>query len=86
MVRTTLALDAEILNLAKNLAAARGVSLGEAINSLIRRGLTAPAATKSRNGFVTFDIPAAPAFGPADVHAALDRDDEESAVFFPKRG
>jgi negative regulator of replication initiation len=56
-VRTTINLDDEVLGLAKNYAASRSVSLGEAVSELIRRGLKAPCPTRRVNGLLIFDPP-----------------------------
>ena len=48
-MRTTLKLDAEIINAARKVAAAHDISLGEVISELARRGLEAAAPTARRN-------------------------------------
>lgn len=56
-MRTTLKLDAEVLNAARKLAAARDISLGEMISELARRGLEAAAPTARRkSGFPVFKV------------------------------
>lgn len=49
-MRTTLDLDPDILQAAKELAAARGSTLGKVISDLTRKALEAPRAARVRNG------------------------------------
>ena len=50
-MRTTLDLDEDVLQAAKELAAARGLTAGQAISELARRGLaTGGRAVRTRNG------------------------------------
>lgn len=49
-MRTTLDLDDDVLQAAKELAEARGVTAGKALSDLARAGLTPRRATESRNG------------------------------------
>lgn len=75
-MRTTVNLEEEIFDLAKHLAEQRRISLSEAVNLLIKKGLTTTAPSRLRDGFVVFDVPAdAPKFGPADIETALDEED-----------
>ncbi len=45
MMRTTVDIDDTVLAAARSLARARGVSLGQALSELARRGLSCPDAT-----------------------------------------
>jgi len=75
-MRTTLDIDADVLEMAKALAEARSTSIGKALSYLARRGVAAHAPLSSRNGFCVFHVPeGTPTFGPADIQAALDADD-----------
>ncbi len=56
-MRTTVTIDDDLLVAARNLAQAKGESLGKAISSLIRRGLVAQNRTASQNGFPVFTVP-----------------------------
>lgn len=56
-MRTTLDLDADVLSAARQLAAARSISLGKAISELVRRGLEPRTKTKAQRGFPAFDVP-----------------------------
>ena len=57
-MRTTLALDDDVAELAARQAKLRGVSLGKAVSDLMRRGLTAPTSFQNQNGIVVFSLPA----------------------------
>jgi len=49
-VRTTLDLDADVLQAAKELAATRKTTAGKVLSELARRGLEHPRAARVRNG------------------------------------
>jgi hypothetical protein len=49
-VRTTLDLDADVLQAAKELAEARGTTAGKVLSELARKGLESPRAARVRNG------------------------------------
>jgi len=49
-MRTTLDLDDDVLQAAKELAQIRKSTAGKVLSELARRGLESPRATKSRNG------------------------------------
>jgi hypothetical protein len=49
-MRTTLDLDADILQAAKELATARGTTAGKVVSELARKGLEAPRGGRVRNG------------------------------------
>lgn len=51
VMRTTLNLDDDVLELLKDYADSRSVALGKAASDLVRRGLTAPVQTRMVNGF-----------------------------------
>lgn len=56
-MRTTLTLDDDVAELVARQAKARGLSLGKAVSDLVRRGLTAPTPSVSRDGLVVFQLP-----------------------------
>lgn len=56
-MRTTVNLDDDVLELAVRRAKLRGVSLGESISELIRKGLSAPTPAGSKDGVVMFQLP-----------------------------
>lgn len=81
-MRTTIDIDADILETAKDLAAGRKISIGKALSELARRGSRLPLV--NRNGFHVFIVDDAPRFGPDDVQAGLDADGIDYARFFPE--
>lgn len=74
-MRTTLALDDDVLATARPLARAPGRPLGSVVYELARRGLRPVPipAGQDRTGLPVFPIPDdAPSFGPDDVARDLD--------------
>ncbi len=49
-MRTTLDLDPDILQAAKEIAAARGSTLGKVVSDMVRKSLESPRAARVRNG------------------------------------
>lgn len=49
-MRTTLDLDADVLQAAKELAEARGTTAGKVLSELARKGLQTPHPVRTRNG------------------------------------
>ena len=49
-MRTTLDLDLDVLQAAKEIGAARGISAGQVVSELLRKALTAPKGANVRNG------------------------------------
>jgi hypothetical protein len=71
-MRTTLAIDDDVLEEARLIAAAEGTSIGAVISALARRSL-APVRINTSGAFPVFAVPAdAPPIRPADVDRALD--------------
>jgi hypothetical protein len=58
VMRTTLNLDDDVLELLKDYAENRSVAIGKAASELVRRGLAAPVQTRLVNGFHTVVLPA----------------------------
>ena len=86
-MRTTLDIENDVLDTARALADARGVSVGAALSELARRGVAARIPMSSRNGFPVFQVPdGTPGFGPDDVAAATGREDTEKAREFLEPG
>ena len=56
-MRTTLSLDPEILQAARQIAAARRTSIGKIISELARKGLEGAAKSTKRKGFPVFHVP-----------------------------
>jgi hypothetical protein len=75
-MRIALDLDPDVLHVARQLAAARRISLGKALAFLARRGAAAQISVLERDGFGIFGVgPNAAQFSTEDVHAALNRED-----------
>jgi len=53
-MRTTLELDDDLLQVARQLGAQRGTSLGQVISELVRKALAPKAASRVRNGVPLF--------------------------------
>jgi len=58
VMRTTLTLDDDILELAARQAKLRGVSLGKTVSDLLRKGLNASTPAQDKGGLVVFHLPA----------------------------
>jgi hypothetical protein len=50
LMRTTLDLDLDILQAAKELASTRGATIGQVVSELVRKALTPTGSSKVRNG------------------------------------
>ena len=86
-MRTTLDVESDVLDTARALAVARGVSVGAALSELARRGVAARTPLSARNGFPIFSVPTGkPSFGPDEVAAATSREDLEAAREFLEPG
>lgn len=86
-MRTTLDVEIDVLDAARALAAARGVSVGAALSELARRGVAARTPLTVRNGFPVFQVPAGtPGFGPDEVAAATGKEDLEVSREFLQPG
>lgn len=71
-MRTTLTLDDDVLEAARDIAAARGQSLGAVVSELARRSLK-PATWQYVDGLPTFIVPGdSPGFTEEDVARGLD--------------
>jgi CTP:molybdopterin cytidylyltransferase MocA len=57
-MRTTLALDDDVFELAVRQAKLRGVSLGKTVSDLVRKGLNASTPALEKDGLVVFQLPA----------------------------
>jgi hypothetical protein len=49
-MRTTLDLDEDVLEAAKEIASARGTTAGRVVSDLLRKALTSPVSSRVRNG------------------------------------
>lgn len=57
VMRTTLNLDDDVLELLKEYAEKRSLALGRAASELVRKGFSTPTPTRIVNGLVVFDVP-----------------------------
>ena len=73
-MRTTLTLDDDVLAVARAVAAAEGVSVGEVVSRLARQGIASTArVVTGDDDLPTFSVPAdAPAMTPELVRHALE--------------
>lgn len=72
-MRTTVDIDADVLEAARAIAAAEGRSLGQVVTRLARRGLAPPVRSGGEGGFPTFAVPpGSPPLTPDAVRRALD--------------
>jgi hypothetical protein len=74
-MRTTINIENDVLEMARGLAEAQGMTLGEAVSFLARRGARAEPPLVVKNGFHVFAVASAATFGPEDVSAAVDAED-----------
>jgi len=56
-MRTTIALDDDLLPQLKTYAKNRDISVGKAVSELVRKGLAAPIRTRVVNGFHVVELP-----------------------------
>jgi plasmid stability protein len=70
-VRTTLDLDDDVLEAAKELAAAHGRTAGQMVSELLRKALSAPPSGRTRNGVPL--LPRRPAGAPRPTMALVNR-------------
>lgn len=79
-MRTTVNLDQDVVEVARSLSQARGISLGAALSLLVRRGISStsndtadPVGESAR--FPTFEVTeSAPTFGTEEVRRALEEE------------
>lgn len=75
-MRTTLDVDDDVLQAAKELAAIRGITAGKMLSELARKALTAPSSPRVRNGVPL--VPRRPAGSPRPTMAFVNRLRDES--------
>jgi len=85
-MRTTLAIDDDVLEVAKSLAHTRHISIGEVLSELARKGINALVSTcrDPETGWLMFDMALEKKIELADVQRALDEDDLQYATSFRK--
>ena len=72
-MRTTLSLDDDVVEIVKDYAAVKNLSLGAAVSDLVRKGIEAPPPIRMRNGIAVLDLPpGSPVFTSERVREALD--------------
>ena len=74
MMRTTLNLPDDVYQAARSVAGSRGISLGDAIAELVRRGLKPSALVRNKKGFPCFTVPADAR--PITLEQTLEAEDE----------
>jgi len=67
IMRTTLSIDDDVLEAARSLAEARGITLGEAVSTMARRGMVKIGLKRAPDGMLVFDTP--------DDFPAIDAED-----------
>ena len=71
-MRTTLSIDDDVLEAARQLSLARHIPLGQAVSSLARKGITRIGLRETSTGVLVFDTPEDfPAIDASDVERAL---------------
>ena len=87
-MRTTLNVDDDILEVAKDIANIHRISVGRALSDLARRGLRTPIGMRKDpvSGFWVFDVPDdAPVITTEAVQRVIDQEDfDEYEKYFPK--
>ncbi len=75
-MRTTINLPEDVYDIARSLAHARGLSLGDAVAELVRKGLEHAGQPQTSSPFPTFAVPAgAP---PITLERTLELEDDEA--------
>jgi len=84
-MRTTLQIDDDILEIARDAAYVRGESLGKVISEMARAGMDREVGLREgRNGVLVFDTPPdAPPITPEVVKRALELDDFQDLGIVP---
>jgi hypothetical protein len=75
-MRTTLTIDDDILDVARCMAEARGITLGEAISLLARRGIPKFELKRGLSGLLFIDVP-------DDFPTITDEDVKRALADFP---
>lgn len=71
VMRTTLDIDEDVLQAAKELAGAQGRTAGEVVSELLRRALSRPSPSRVRNGVPL--VPRRPPDAPRPTMAQVNR-------------
>jgi hypothetical protein len=74
-MRTNLSLDDDAVEIVKDYAAVKNLSLGAAVSDLVRRGIEAPPPIRMVNGIAVLDLPPdSPVVTSERVKALLDEE------------
>lgn len=73
-MRTTVNVPDDVYEIARSLAHARGISVGDAIAELVRRGLNSSTPVRQKKAFPCFTLPANAR--PITLEQTLDAEDE----------
>jgi hypothetical protein len=60
VVRTSLEIDDDLLQIARQLARQRGMTIGQVISQLVRKAMEPKSAPRKRNGALLFDLKPGP--------------------------
>ena len=74
MMRTTLNLPDDVLSIAKDLAASKRISLGDAVGELVRRGMSARVPYRLVDGIPVIDTP--PGTPPLTLEQTLEAQED----------
>lgn len=86
-MRTTLNIDDDVLDLAKAIAQNRGISVGEAVSDLARRGAQTGPSVREESGFPVFQVSStARQFTAEDVYRALEEPEADAGPFLQGPG
>jgi hypothetical protein len=82
-MRLTLEFGDDVFGLAKSIAEARNISVGQALSLMARRGAETAVPLSYPNGFRIFHVADSNAtFGPEDIETAFDAEDRQDARQF----
>jgi hypothetical protein len=79
-MRTTLEVEDDVLQAAKEIARREGITMGKALSMLARKGLAAPAKGAGKRGLIRGGIPVFPSRGDVITVAHVRRLMEEEGV------
>jgi hypothetical protein len=74
-MRTTLSLDDDVVEIVKDYAAVKNLSLGAAVSDLVRKGIKAPFGVRLKGGLYVADLPPdSPVITPERVKELMDEE------------
>jgi hypothetical protein len=74
MMRTTVNIPDDVYQVARSVARAKNISVGDAIAELVRKGLDPPVRIREKRGFPCFAVP--PGTPPITLEQTLAAEDE----------